>query len=115
MAKGRNEQQVNGKNPHRRPDILRLHNIAPPFNNQPAQQDIVIPKFDLAEEILAEQRKISAVKRKSPSRKFEEDSCQQDAESLLEQPTQILSEQEQIIADIVARDIQQFCRCDMAV
>ncbi|MCX5637657.1 MAG: hypothetical protein NTX52_08200 [Planctomycetota bacterium] len=79
----------------------------------PEQQDSAIPKFDLAEEILAEQRRIIAVRRKAPGRKTEALSKQEEAESdgfPIEQPPQILSEQEQIIAEIVARDIQRFCR-----
>jgi hypothetical protein len=81
--------------------------------SHPEQQDSAIPKFDVAEEILADQRKISAVKRKAPGRKIEALSEQQDAKSpghTIEQPPQILSEQEQIVAEIVARDIQQLCR-----
>jgi hypothetical protein len=113
VTKGHGEQQVNGNNPHRRPDILRLHDIVPPYNSQSPRQDNAIPKFDLAEEILAEQRKIIAVKRKSPGRKIEALSTQQDAKSpdhTIEQPPHILSEQEQIITEIVDRDIREFCR-----
>ena len=111
MTKGHSEQRVNDNIPHRRPDILRLHDIVPPYNSQPPKDDSAIPKFDLAEEILAEQRKISAVKRKAPGRKIEAISRQQDAESAgIEQPPHVLSEQEQIVAEIVARDIQALCR-----
>jgi hypothetical protein len=113
VTKGHGEQQVNGNNPHRRPDILRLHDIVPPYNSQPHLQDNAIPKFDLAEEILAEQRKIIAVRRKAPGRKIEALSMQQGAQSpghIIEQLPRILSEQEQIVAEIVDRDIQEFCR-----
>lgn len=77
------------------------------------QEDGTIPKFDLAEEILAEQRRITAVKRKAPGKKNEAVSSQQDAKPsgyTIEQPMHILPEQERIITEIVARDIQQLCR-----
>jgi hypothetical protein len=85
------------------------------------QQDSAIPKFDLAEEILAEQRKSIAVKRKAPGRKIEALPMQpryigaQSSGHTIEQPSQILSEQEQIVAEIVARDIQQFCRRTVSI
>ena len=67
-----------------------------------------IPKFDLAEQILAEQRKISSIKRKGPGKKTEAPSQQQQIQSIgyTAKPPPLLSEQEQIIADIVARDIE---------
>jgi hypothetical protein len=77
------------------------------------QQDVAIPKFDLAEEILAEQRKISGVKRKAPGKKAESPAGRKEAESngfSIRQSPHILSEEEQIIAEIVARDIQSLCR-----
>ena len=86
--------------------------------SNPEQRDSTIPKFDLAEEILAEQRRIIAVRRKAPGRKIEALSMQQDAQSAghtIEQPPHILSEQEQIIAEIVARDIQALCRRNTSI
>ena len=75
-------------------DILRAHDIVPPYNkkNQPSEnvtlpvdekkaestgdvpaeagdvghKDSGIPKFDLAKQILAEQRRVTAVRRKAP-------------------------------------------------
>jgi len=63
-----------------------------------------IPKFDLAEEIMAEQRKLIAARRKAPSEK--------------ERPSQYPSqdnepspmEAESLIAEIVARDIKQMLK-----
>ena len=72
-----------------------------------------IPKFDLAEEIMAEQRKITAIRRKAPGQKTEAQNEERQAESIgraIEQPPAALSEQEQIIAEIVARDIEKLCR-----
>ena len=66
-----------------------------------------IPKFDLAEQILAEQRKLSSVKRKGPGKKAQVRSPNGVESSIrpIEEPL-IGSEQERIIAEIVARDIE---------
>ena len=97
-----------------------------------------IPKFDLAEQILAEQRKITAIRRKGPGKpqrlpslapavtrvqaqdgaagkKPKTPDRQPQAQSTdyaIKQPPSILSEQEQIVAEIVARDIEKLCRRD---
>jgi len=87
-----------------------------------------IPKFDLAEQILAEQRKITAIRRKAPhkpqrltsqdgatGKKTKTPDQQSQAKSTgytIKQPLPKLSEQEQIIAEIVARDIEKLCRRD---
>ena len=97
-----------------------------------------IPKFDLAEQILAEQRKITAIRRKAPGKpqrlpslapavtrvqsqdgaagkKPKTPDRQPQAQSTdyaIKQPPSILSEQEQIIAEIVARDIEKLYRRD---
>ena len=67
-----------------------------------------IPTFDLAEQILAEQRKISSIKRKGPSKKIAAPSKQRQVRSIgyTAKAPPLLSEQEQIIANIVARDIE---------
>jgi hypothetical protein len=81
-----------------------------------------IPKFDLAEQIMAEQRKVAATRRKGPSRKtnavkreIPESFC---PDSKLQTPVSSLGScvlglascgAEQIIAEIVARDIRQLC------
>jgi len=97
-----------------------------------------IPKFDLAEQILAEQRKITAIRRKAPGKpqrlpslapavtrvqaqdgaagkKTKTPDQQPQAPSIdytIKQPPPTLSEQEQIIAEIVARDIKNLYRGD---
>ena len=81
----------------------------PPKRADAAQKAGEIPKFDLAEQIMAEQRKIAAVKRKGPARKAPLARRQRQAESIghaLKQPP-VLPEQDQIIAEIVARDIEK--------
>lgn len=74
-----------------------------------------IPTFDLAEEIMAEQRKITAVRRKAPGQKNEVQRLKPEVQSvdhIIEQPKPVLSEQERIIAEIVAEDIKRLCRGD---
>ncbi|MHC4169385.1 MAG: hypothetical protein ACYSWQ_20755 [Planctomycetota bacterium] len=70
-----------------------------------------IPKFDLAEQIMSEHRKNASVKRKgpaktvrSPKRELKVDPVGRAAEQHL-----MPVGQEQVIADIVARDIERLC------
>ncbi len=102
------------------------------------QETSEIPKFDLAEQILAEQRKITAIRRKGPGKPQRLPSLApavtrvqaqdvaagknpktpdrqpqaQSTDYAIEQSPSILSEQEQIIAEIVARDIEKLYRRD---
>ena len=72
-----------------------------------------IPRFDLAEDIMAEQRRITAVRRKGPGQKDEAEGQEREAEpagGAIGRRMRVLSGQEQIIADIVARDIVRLCR-----
>lgn len=78
------------------------------------QQVNEIPKFDLAEQIMAEQRKITAIRRKAPGQKTKTPdhrptivSTNYDVE-----PPRELSEKELIIAEIVTRDIEKLYRGD---
>jgi hypothetical protein len=81
------------------------------------QEQTEIPRFDLAEEIMAEQRKITAIKRKAPDKKIEyqikariQEQEVKPISHTTEQMVPSLPEQEKIIAEIVARDIQRLCR-----
>ncbi len=76
------------------------------------QEKSEIPKFDLTEQIMAEQRKITAIRRKGPGKLTKPPKKLHPAESIAHnfEPRPILSEQGQIIADIVARDIEKFCK-----
>lgn len=77
------------------------------------QKKMQIPKFDLAEEIMAEQRKITSIKRLGPAKKVEAQSQEPEVElidSTIKQPTPPFTGQEQIVAEIVARDIEKLCR-----
>jgi hypothetical protein len=70
-----------------------------------------IPKFDLAEQILAEQRKLSSVRRRGPGGRAK--SPMPPTAELSTRPVEqslICAEQEQIIAEIVARDIENLLK-----
>ena len=72
-----------------------------------------IPRFNLAEEIMAEQRRITAVRRKGPGQTDEAQKQVQEVEPVSDTKEQMsaeLSEQEQIIVEIVARDVERLCR-----
>lgn len=84
--------------------------LVPPAAEQ-AKSDI--PRFDLAEKIMAEQRRITAVRRKGPGQQDEAEGQERKTESsgdMKKSPTPVLSEEEQIIAEIVSRDIEGLCR-----
>ena len=93
------------------PPMVTTVNHKPAVTNQHAKHEI--PKFDLAEEIMAEQRRITAVKRRAPAKKTEAQRSEPQAQPVGYTTEQPLSEQEKIIAEIVARDIEKLCRGDM--
>ena len=71
-----------------------------------------VPKFDLKEEILAEQRKTSSIKRKAPGAKFKIPDYERKVELIAfrkERAKPDKYEQESIVAEIVARDIEKLC------
>jgi hypothetical protein len=68
-----------------------------------------IPKFDLAEQIMAQHRKNSAIRRKGPGQKNEIPNNQQARSLNYTAMPPIPSQEDTIIADIVARDIKKFC------
>jgi hypothetical protein len=72
-----------------------------------------IPKFDLAEQIMAEQRKITAIRRKAPGRKPKVHDKQPPIQSIgstFELPVRALTEKDLVITEIVARDIEKLYR-----
>lgn len=72
-----------------------------------------IPKFDLADEIMAEHRKIIAAKRKSPGEKSTAVNFKQPAEfpsiAVISSVSQS-SQTQNIVEMIVARDIEKLCK-----
>ncbi|MDD5328174.1 MAG: hypothetical protein PHY02_10245 [Phycisphaerae bacterium] len=74
-----------------------------------------IPSFNLAEDIMSEQRKITAIRRKAPGQRTETLSSTprtQPTDYTTEQEKPAPAEQEKIIAEIVARDIERLCGGD---
>ena len=73
-----------------------------------------IPTFDLAENILAEHRQAAARRRKAPSQMSAEPVTRPERPAVIahvvEPPSQGLCELQQVVAEIVARDIQRLCR-----
>lgn len=83
-----------------------------------AQRKSDVPRFDLAEQILAEQRKISAIKRKAPMKRVEALRPAVEvgpAHYAVRPPAPRQAYQQQIIVEIVARDIERLCRGDYSV
>ena len=100
-------------------DVLRAENILSPYNKEESsEQDLPtteMPKFDLAEQIMAEQRKVTAIRRKAPGKKTKAPDRQPRMQSIgcaVKQPAPTLSKKGRIIAEIVARDIEKLYRGD---
>ena len=109
--------------PQRRPDILRAKDIIPggerPVSGSENISQVDIPRFDLAEDIMAEQRRLIAIRRKGPggptpipvtTPQLSSDlppapRCSDDGGAF----EGIGAEWDPIIANIVARDIEQLC------
>ena len=71
-----------------------------------------IPKFDLADQIMAEQRKSVSVRRKGPAKRVRPSKQPRKVEPVSHairlQPVSLGPEH--VIAEIVARDIERLCR-----
>ncbi len=126
----------NDNKSNKKPPILRIADIIPPFHNelieeskkmrmgsgQQNNQDSVnresssegnseIPKFDVAGQILAEQRKNTATKRVSPAGHKTAGSTVVKKEQNSDKVPQTKGNQEIIaIKEIVKIDIEKFCR-----
>ena len=88
-----------------------LVNETPTRFEDAMQETGEIPKFDLAEQIMAEHRKITAIRRKGPAKKAKTPKKPHPAESIARniKTRPIVSEPGRIIAEIVARDIENLC------
>ena len=101
----------------RRPDILRAKDIIPGANRPASAEQNVgkidIPRFDLAEDIMAEQRRLTAVRRKGPStedtRHKIEDIRPSAFVSSASFSQSYTSQWDPIIVSIVAKDIERLC------
>jgi hypothetical protein len=118
-----------------KPDILRIKDIIPGTRQEGANEgahQVDIPRFDLAEDIMAEQRRLTAIRRKGPltddrspgfaslhSPRFAGEAGQDEQRTENRNPSSVISSQataqsyislwDPIIADIVAKDIERLC------
>ena len=116
-----NEKQADNSKTPRRPDILRAKDIIPGADNPAGKGNGVsntdIPRFNLADDIMAEHRRLIAGRRKGPGSTIPVNP------PAITQTTPAIpaiskygfsngfnTESDPIIADIVARDIERFCR-----
>ena len=115
---------ANNKNPdpdiaQAKADILRAHDIMPPYDkpssSKPEPEDQSdIPTFDLAENILANQRKVASGKRKSPPKPIEAAKPTPPIPIVEYKPAAQAPapppQPDSVIAQIVARDIERLRR-----
>ena len=80
----------------------------------PAVESLEIPKYDLAENILAEQRRVAARRRRAPSLIEHEPPASPEQNgpkaAVPELPSEDLPELQRIVAEIVAKDIERLCK-----
>jgi hypothetical protein len=120
-----NERQADDFKMPRRPDILRAKDIIPgaasPVGKGDGVSNVDIPRFDLAEDIMAEHRRLTTGRRKGPAGPAPVDITpvpRQSAPLPAVKPSRsrygfsegINAPSDPIIADIVARDIERLCR-----
>ena len=88
--------------------------IAPEKAVEPPQES-EIPRFDLAEDIMAEQRRMTAIRRRAPTENKEPQEVQLEPAGRRFEPVTSATPQEQrIIAQIVARDIERLLQGEAA-
>ena len=111
-----NDKQFDAYKSQRRPDILRAKDIIPsrgPAGEGENTSQVDIPRFSLADDIMAEQRRLNAIRRKGPLMEDRKQSTED------RRPSPVISfpsftqsytlQWDPLIADIVARDIERFC------
>ena len=111
MSKAKSNKKSSAKR-RKQPSKKSLIVNEPPTKCEDAMQESNdIPEFDLAKQIMAEHRKITAVKRQGPAKKAKLPPKQHPAELIARnvKPKSIVSGPEQVIAEIVARDIENLC------
>jgi hypothetical protein len=98
---------------NKRKKSLRTSDPAQPC--QPGRIGKDIPRFDLAEQIMSEQRRRTLATRKSPALKKAappEQPAEVSSPAVVAEPD---TEEHRIVAEMVARDIERFCRRDTAL
>lgn len=105
VSKPKKENKENDK-------VLRMVDIVPSADDSgevsdAGSREAGVPEFDLARQIMARHRRQSATRRTAPaSRKT---TSHKSTSSAVPRPVPILSAHQQIIAEIVARDIKKLC------
>lgn len=108
----------------KRGKVLRAADVMPPFDKsaQPPEDGVEIPSYDLAENILAEQRRAAGRRRRGPGRVEDEPVTPAPVGANHYSPvqgakgfspllaSQDLLELQRVVAEIVARDIERLCR-----
>ena len=128
MSKADENEQIDADILECKKDILRARDIIPgsakdkkgdlaplPASEQKRPE---VPRFDLAEEIMAEQRKATAIKRKGPGEKGKVSKAKRQAGAVgykIRHPRKTSGEESRLIAEIVARDIERLCRVGAVV
>ena len=111
-----NERQTDEYKTPRRSDILRAKDIIPGAAGPAGKGDGVsntdIPRFDLAEDIMAEHRRLTAGRRKGPGGPVPVDltPAQKPFLSRYGFSGGFNAAGDPVIADIVAKDIERLCR-----
>jgi hypothetical protein len=112
------ERQADEYKTPRRPDILRAKDIIPgaasPAGKGEGVSNTDIPRFDLAEDIMAEHRRLTAVRRKGPGGPEPANLTPSPDLPVAGRPSRGIHSfpegfSDPIIAGIVARDIERFC------
>lgn len=123
MSEEEKNEQIDADIEQAKKDVLRARDIIPggakdkkgdpPPLPASEQKKPEVPRFDLAEEIMAEQRKATAIKRKGPGEKGKVSKAERQAGAVgykIRHPRKAAGEDSRLIADIVARDIEMLCR-----
>jgi hypothetical protein len=98
--------------------VLRATDVIPPFDKdaRPPEDGVEVPSYDLAQNILAEQRRAAGRRRRGPGRSEQELVAPGHIGAKNLSPlssglaSQDLLELQRVVAEIVARDIERLCR-----
>ena len=115
-----NDKQIDNDILQCKADVLRARDIIP-SSNRPGPKPVKneIPTFDLAEHIMAEQRRSTSTKRKSPGQQSQTQDAPVKEAIIIEEKSPIKNQhsfefvapqRNPIISEIVARDIKKLCR-----
>lgn len=113
MNSGNMDKSQESNNEGRRGISEAMKAFIPPKDEEAKglQNETEVPSFDLAEEIMAQQRKVTAIRRKAPEKRgkievLRPEGQKEERKSMCPPAT----EHDFIIREIVARDIERFYR-----